>query len=364
MTASKSLRRTPLHERHIALRAKMVGFAGFDMPVSYDGILAEHRRVREVAGLFDVSHMGEAEVRGTGSLAFLDRLTTNAVAELPPARAQYTLLLNRRGGVIDDLILYRLADRYLLVVNAANVEKDFEWISGHVPADVDFRNVSDETALLAWQGPRAVEILAPLVEADVRAVKSFGILESRVAGVPAVLARTGYTGEDGFEIFLPADRAGDVWDALLEAGKPFGAGPVGLGARDTLRLEKQLRLYGQDMDETVSALEAGLGWVVKLDKGDFIGRDALLAQKKAGVPRATLGLRVVEPGRHIPRPGCPVLADGEIAGEVTSGTFSPTREEGIALARIDGKAMEARDFAIRIRNKDARAVRVRKSFVD
>jgi aminomethyltransferase len=342
----------------------MVEFAGFDMPVSYDGILAEHRRVREVAGLFDVSHMGEAEVRGAGSLAFLERLTTNAVGELPPARAQYTLLLNRRGGVIDDLILYRLADRYLLVVNAANVDKDFEWIAGHAREDVDFRNTSDETALLAWQGPRAAEILSPLVEADLRPVPSFGIVESRVAGVPAVLARTGYTGEDGFEIFLPADRAGEVWDALLEAGRPFGAGPVGLGARDTLRLEKQLRLYGQDMDETVSALEAGLGWVVKLDKGDFVGRDALVAQKKAGVPRATLGLRVVEPGRHIPRHGCPVLADGAIVGEVTSGTFSPTREEGIALARVDSKAMEAGDFAIRIRNRDARAVRVRKSFVD
>jgi aminomethyltransferase len=342
----------------------MVDFAGFEMPVSYEGILAEHRRVREVAGLFDVSHMGEAEVRGTGAAPFLDRLTTNAVGELAPYHAQYTLLLNRRGGVIDDLILYRLGDRYLLVVNAANVEKDFEWISGHVPLDVDFRNVSDETALLAWQGPRAAEILAPLVEADLRAVPSFGIVETRMQGIPAVLARTGYTGEDGFEIFVAADRAGEIWDLLLRTGRPHGAGPVGLGARDTLRLEKQLRLYGQDMDETVSALEAGLGWVVKLDKGDFLGRDALIAQKQAGVPRSTLGLRVVEPGRHIPRPGCPVLADGEIVGEVTSGTFSPTREEGIALARVDRKAMESGDFAIRIRNRDARAVRVRKSFVD
>jgi aminomethyltransferase len=341
----------------------MVGFAGYEMPVSYDGILAEHRRVREAAGLFDVSHMGEGEVRGSGAVSFLDRITTNAVAELRPHHAHYTLLLNRRGCVVDDLILYRLADRYLLVVNAANVAKDFEWISDHLPEDVDFRNVSDETALMAWQGPRAAEILAPLADRDLTAVPPFGIVEASVAGVPAVLARTGYTGEDGFEIFVPAARAERVWDAVLEAGRPHGAGPVGLGARDTLRLEKQLRLYGQDMDETVSALEAGLGWVVKLEKGDFVGRDALLAQKQAGVPRTTLGLRVTEPGRHIPRAHCPVLADGEVVGEVTSGTFSPSLEEGIALALVDRKALEAKELAVRIRNRDARAVRVKKTFV-
>jgi aminomethyltransferase len=341
----------------------MVDFAGFEMPVSYDGILAEHRRVREVAGLFDVSHMGEGELRGSGAASFLDRLTTNAVADLAPHQAHYTLLLNRKGCVVDDLILYRLADRYLVVVNAANVAKDFEWISDHLPEDVDFRNVSDETALLAWQGPKAAEILAPLVDADLTGVPAFGIAEARVAGVPAVLARTGYTGEDGFEIFVDAARAEAVWDAVLEAGQPHGAGPVGLGARDTLRLEKQLRLYGQDMDETVSALEAGLGWVVKMDKPDFVGRAALAAQKQAGVPRATLGLKVTEPGRHIPRPHCPVLADGEIVGEVTSGTFSPSLEEGIALALVDRKALKATEYAVRIRSRDARAVRVKKTFV-
>jgi len=363
MTASQSLGKTPLHARHVALGARMVDFAGFEMPVSYDGILAEHRRVRESAGLFDVSHMGEGELRGSGAASFLDRLTTNAVADLGAHQAHYTLLLNRKGCVVDDLILYRLADRYLVVVNAANVAKDFEWISDHLPEDVDFRNVSDETALLAWQGPKAAEILAPLVDSDLSAVPAFGIAEARVAGVPAVLARTGYTGEDGFEIFVDATRAETVWDALLDAGRPHGAGPVGLGARDTLRLEKQLRLYGQDMDETVSALEAGLGWVVKMDKGDFVGRDALLAQKQEGVPRATLGLRVTEPGRHIPRAHCPVLADGEVVGEVTSGTFSPSLEEGIALALVDRKALKAAEYAVRIRNRDARAVRVKKSFV-
>jgi aminomethyltransferase len=202
-----------------------------------------------------------------------------------------------------------------------------------------------------------------LADADLAAVPSFGVAEAGVAGVPTVLARTGYTGEDGFEIFVAADRAGEVWDALLEAGAPHGAGPVGLGARDTLRLEKQYRLYGQDMDETVSAWEAGLGWVVQVDKGDFLGRQALQKQKQDGVPRGTVGLRVTEPGRHIPRHGCPVLADGKPAGEVTSGTFSPTLEEGIALARVEASALGAKEFAIRIRNRDARAVRVRKSFV-
>jgi len=363
MAASQALRRTPLHDRHVALGGRLVDFAGFEMPVSYDGILAEHRRVREVAGLFDVSHMGEAEVRGSGALPFLDRLTTNAVGKLGPYQAQYTLLLNRQGGVIDDLILYRLGDRYLLVVNAANIEKDFEWIAGHVPADVDFRNVSEETALLAWQGPRAAEILSPLVDVDLAGVPSFGIVEGRLGDVPVVMARTGYTGEDGFEIFVPAARAGEVWDALLEAGRPFGAGPVGLGARDTLRLEKQLRLYGQDMDEGVTAWEAGLGWVVKLDKGDFLGREALVAQQEAGVSRTTIGLRITEAGRHIPRPGCPVVAAGLVVGEVTSGTFSPMLEEGIALARVEKEAAKAEDLAVRIRDRDARAVRVCKTFV-
>jgi aminomethyltransferase len=363
MAASRSLRKTPLHARHLELGARMVDFAGYEMPVSYDGILAEHRRVRNVCGLFDVSHMGEADVRGAAAASFLDGITTNAVGELGPLQAQYTLLLNRRGGVIDDLILYRLDDRYLLVVNAANVEKDFEWISGHVPADVDFRNVSEETALLAWQGPKAAEILDPLADVDLTRVPGFGIVEGRVSGVPVVLARTGYTGEDGFEIFVPAERAAEVWDALLEAGRPHGAGPAGLGARDTLRLEKQFRLYGQDMDENVTALEAGLGWVVRMDKGDFVGRDALTAQKTAGVPNTTVGLRITEPGRHIPRPGCEVLVDGTEVGRVTSGTFSPVLEEGIALARVRRGAARSAEFRVRIRNREARAVRVRKTFV-
>ena len=355
---------TPLHGRHVALGARMVDFAGFSMPISYDGILAEHRRVRESAGLFDVSHMGEAEVRGMEAESFLDRITTTDVASIAPMKAQYTLMLNRKGGVIDDLILYRLQDRFLLVVNAANVSKDFDWIASHLSGDVDFRNVSAETALLAWQGPRAAAILAPLVDVDLAAVPPFGIVKARLAGASVVLARTGYTGEDGFEIFVGADLAGPVWDALLEAGAPAGAGPVGLGARDTLRLEKQYRLYGQDMDESTSALEAGLGWVVKLDKGDFLGREALLAQKQeGGGPRTLIGLEVTSEGRLIPRPGCPVRLDGETVGEVTSGTFSPTRERGIALARVRRDAGNGREFVIDVRGKDATARRVRKTFV-
>ncbi|MCA9751656.1 MAG: glycine cleavage system aminomethyltransferase GcvT [Gemmatimonadetes bacterium] len=355
--------KTPLHDRHVAAGARMADFAGFDMPISYDGILAEHRRVREAAGLFDVSHMGEAEVRGAAAHAFLDFLLTNDVSAVPPHHAQYTLMLNRQGGVIDDLILYRLQDRYLLVVNAANVAKDFEWIGSHLAKDVDFRNVSDRTALLAWQGPKAAAILDPLVGADLSAVPSFGIVETRLEGIAVILARTGYTGEDGFEIFVDPARAAQVWDRLLEAGAPHGAGPAGLGARDTLRLEKQYRLYGQDMDETVSALEAGLGWTVKLDKGDFLGRDALLAQREAGIPRATIGLLVTEPGRHIPRAGCVVMADGREVGEVTSGTFSPSREEGIALARVPKEFAAKGDLTIRIRNRDVAVKRVKKSFV-
>jgi len=362
MTAGH-LARTPLHDRHVARGARMVEFAGFEMPISYDGILAEHRRVRTVAGLFDVSHMGEAEVRGTEALSFLDWMLSNSVASVPPYHAQYTLLLNRQGGVIDDLIVYRLGDRFLLVVNAANVEKDFEWISNHLPKDVDFRNVSKRTALLAWQGPRAAELLAPLVDVDLTRVPAFGIAEGRLDGAQVVLARTGYTGEDGFEIFVDAEDAGRVWDAVLAAGEGAGAGPAGLGSRDTLRLEKQFRLYGQDMDEEVSALEAGLGWVVKLDKGDFVGRDALLAQRAAGVPRATIGLKVVGDGKVIPRPGCAVLDGDAEVGVVTSGTISPMLSAGIALARVDRESAGHEELTIRVRGRDARAVRVRKSFV-
>jgi aminomethyltransferase len=361
--SAANLARTPLHDRHVARGARMAEFAGFTMPISYDGILAEHRRVRTIAGLFDVSHMGEAEVRGSEAVSFLDRILTNSVASIPPFRAQYTLLLNRQGGVIDDLIVYRLGDRFLLVVNAANVQKDFEWISSHLPKDVDFRNVSERTALLAWQGPAAAEILAPLADVDLTRIPPFGIAEGRVAGAKVVLARTGYTGEDGFEVFADPEDAARLWDAILSAGEPRGAGPAGLGARDTLRLEKQFRLYGQDMDEEVSALEAGLGWVVKLDKGDFVGRDALLAQQARGVPRAAVGLRVVEDGRVIPRPGCPVLEGGEPVGVVTSGTFSPSLSAGIALARVERAAADRDRFEIRVRDRDAKAVRVRKSFV-
>jgi aminomethyltransferase len=355
--------KTPLHDRHVALGARMRDFAGFSMPVSYDGIIAEHRRVRTIAGLFDVSHMGEAEVRGVEAQSFLDRVTTNAIAAIGPFEAQYTLLLNRQGGVVDDLIVYRLADRYLLVVNAANIAKDFDWLTSRLPTDVDFRNVSDETALLAWQGPRAAEILGPLVDVDLTGIPSFGIAKARLADVSVILARTGYTGEDGFEIFTAADSAGAVWDAILSAGSPRGAGPAGLGARDTLRLEKQYRLYGQDMDESVSGLEAGLGWVIRLEKGEFIGRDALLAQREAGVPRTTIGLQVTERGRHVPRSGQPVRFDSETVGEVTSGTFSPTLEKGIALARVEKRIAKEKEFAIRIRDRDVRAEKVRKSFV-
>jgi aminomethyltransferase len=362
-SASTHARKTPLHDRHVALGARMTDFAGFSMPISYDGILAEHRRVREVAGLFDVSHMGEAEIRGVEAQSFLDRVTTNHVGGLGPWHAQYTLLLNRKGGVIDDLIVYRLQDRFLLVVNAANIEKDFDWIASHLSGDVDFRNVSDETALLAWQGPKAAEILAPLVDADLSAVPSFGIVAARLGDVSVILARTGYTGEDGFEIFVPAAKATTVWDAVLAAGEPHGAGPVGLGARDTLRLEKQFRLYGQDMDESTTALEAGLGWVVRMDKGDFLGRDALAAQKESGIPRALVGLKVVSEGRLIPRPGCDVLVDGEVVGTVTSGTFSPSLERGIAMARVRRDVAKRTEFAIRVRDREARAEKVRKTFV-
>jgi aminomethyltransferase len=321
----------------------MVDFAGWEMPVSYSGILAEHLAVRRAAGLFDVSHMGEIEVRGPGAEPFVDWLTPNRVRGLAPGRAQYSALLTERGTYVDDLLVYRLGpETILLVVNASNTEKDLDWIrvrgeswnagSGAGGA-VAIDDTSDATALLALQGPLAVEILAPLTTSDVGALRSFGLVETGLAGDRAVVSRTGYTGEDGFEIFVAADCAERVWNRLLDAGRERGLLPVGLGARDTLRLEAGLCLYGHEIDETVTPFEVGLDWVVKLDDGDFVGRDALIRQRAAGVPRRLVGLDLE--GRRIGRADAAVWSNDLAIGRVTSGTWSPFLERSIAMALLD-----------------------------
>jgi len=340
----------------------MVEFAGWEMPVQYRGLIEEHRSVRSRAGLFDVSHMGEIEVRGEGAAAFCQRLTANDVSRMAVFQAQYNLLLNEHGGVIDDVIVYRLqSDVYFICVNASNSDKDFSWIAGHA-ADLDnveVENVGAKYAQLALQGPRAEKILQPLTAASLTGLKTFRFLFADVAAVRCLVARTGYTGEDGFELYCSGEDAGRLWPALLDAGAPEGLVPAGLGARDTLRLEKGYPLYGHELDEATTPLEAGLDWVMKLTKGDFIGRDVLLKQKEEGVKRKLAGLEMLE--RGIARSGYPLFKNDMNIGRVTSGTRSPSLDRSIALGYV---AMEHAglgnviDVGIRSRKVPAKIVAI------
>ncbi len=358
-----TLRHTPLHDAHVALGAKMVPFAGFSMPVQYPtGITAEHNAVREAAGLFDVSHMGEFELRGPDALALIQRVTVNDASKIEVGQAQYSAMTNERGTILDDLIIYRRADRWLLVVNASNREKDWAWIESRAGGmDVEMVDLSDDTALLALQGPRSREILQGLVDLDLDEVGYYRFAEGHVDGVPAMISATGYTGEDGFELYLPAAFAPDVWAALLKAGEPFGLIPAGLGARDSLRLEVGYALYGNDLDDEHTTLESALGWITKLDQGDFVGREALAAQKEAGVQRRLVGMRLTE--RGFPRPGYRVLAGGEPVGVVTSGTMSPSLGVGIAMGFVAvAHAKAGSEVEIEIRGKGVPAVVQRPPF--
>jgi aminomethyltransferase len=333
----ETLERTPLYEEHVSLGGKIVPFAGWEMPVQYPtGITAEHRAVRTTAGLFDVSHMGEFVVRGPQALELLQRVSVNDVSALEVGQAQYSAMCYESGGVVDDLLVYRYADRYMVVVNASNLARDWAWLTSHVgDLDVDVEDVSAATALLALQGPAAREVLGPLADTDVDTIRYYRFVEGSVDGIPATIAGTGYTGEDGFELYVPAADAVGVWRALLEAGRSRGLVPVGLGARDSLRLEMGYALYGNELDADHTPLEAGLGWITKLDapnKGDFVGRQALLDQKAEGVPSRLVGLLLGE--RAFPRHGYDVLADGKRVGVVTSGTLGPSLGRGIALAYV------------------------------
>jgi len=355
-----TMRRTPLFEKHAELGAKMVPFAGYEMPIQYEGIVAEHRAVRSNAGLFDLSHMGEFFFKGRGAGATLDRLVSSDISGLAVGQARYGLLTNERGTIVDDVIVYRISDgEYMVVVNAANIAKDRAHVLAHLNEDVSLDDRSYATALIAIQGPRAAEILAPQTDADVRALPSFGVTHGRVAGAQATLARTGYTGEDGFEVFVANADAARVWDALLAAGRESGIKPIGLGARDTLRLEARFSLYGNDIDETTDPIEAGLGWTCKLDK-DFTGRDVIAAKKAEGTKRKIAGL-VVDGG--VARHGHEVTQDGEVIGRVTSGTYGPTVEKNIALAYVPTPLSKVGTaLGVRIRGKDVPATVVKTPF--
>ncbi len=311
----------------------MVPFGGWDMPIQYrPGIIKEHNAVRQAVGLFDVSHMGEIAIRGAGALAVVQKLVTNDASTLIPGKAMYTVMCRPTGGIVDDCIVYQRSERdYLIIVNASNIDKDRDWIQEVARADADVVDESAATGLIAVQGPKARELVQALCKSDLLSIGRFRFAQAELAGVPATVARTGYTGEDGFEIACSADRAGTLWDALLEAGAPAGAMPIGLGARDTLRLEARLCLYGNDIDETTSPLEADLGWVVKFNK-DFIGKAALLEQKERGVSRKLVGFRMT--GKGIARHDYPIIDGEKPIGRVTSGTNSITTGGAIGLGYV------------------------------
>jgi aminomethyltransferase len=350
------LKRTPLYEAHRALGAKLVPFAGWEMPVQYTGIMDEHKTVRTAVGLFDVSHMGEVVLRGPGAAAATQRIVTNAVGKLVDGAAMYTVMCYEHGGIVDDCIVYRrAADDYLIVVNASNIDKDVAWIRDNVGKMCDVADESDAWGLIAVQGPKAPALVSRLAGRDLAGeVRSFHFAAAKIAGVDVVTARTGYTGEDGFEVFVPAAGARTVWDALLDAGRGEGVKPIGLGARDTLRLEARLCLYGNDIDQTTTPLEAGLGWVVKLDAGDFVGKPALVAQKAAGVKRKLVGF--VVKGRGIARHDYPILESegGAPIGKVTSGTTGPTVGVAIGMGYVPSeKAEPGTELVVDCRGKPA-----------
>ena len=331
----------------------MVPFGGWEMPVEYSGLISEHQAVRRAAGLFDVSHMGEFEIRGPGALRFLQRVTCNDVARLVDGQGQYSALPMENGAPVDDVIVYRRGpERFLVVVNASNIEKDYRWLQGRGPQDCEVKDLSNEYALLALQGPAAVGILQPLASVDLGTLGYYRFAEGTVAGRPALVSRTGYTGEDGFELFVAPDDAAPLWLGFVETGKDKGLVPAGLGARDTLRLEARMCLYGQDMDESTTLIEAGLGWTVCVDeaKGDFPGRDVLARQKKEGAPRRLVGFEMV--GRGIARHGYPVYVGDEQAGGVTSGTYAPFVQKNIGLCYLPAaKAEVGTEIGVEIREK-------------
>ncbi len=350
------LRRTPLYGAHRRLGAKMVGFAGWDMPVQYRGVIEEHLAVRSRAGLFDVSHMGEVEVSGPGALDLCQELTANDVSRTEVGQAQYNVLLNEHGGIVDDIVVYRLAETYFLIcVNAANTDKDFRWIRGRAGKEAEVRDTSSRYVQLALQGPLAEKILQPLTPLKLETMKPFRFSRAEVSSISCLISRTGYTGEDGFELYCDPAEGERLWNLLLDAGSAFGLLPIGLGARDTLRLERALPLYGHELDDDTTPLEAGLEWVTKFSKGAFLGREVLVRQKREGVKRKLVGLELIEPG--IARGEYPIFSRQSLPiGRVTSGTKSPTLGRSIALGYVSvEEAAEGNLVAVEIRGRKAAA---------
>lgn len=352
-----ALKATPLNAVHRSLGARMVDFGGWDMPVQYSGIIEEHHAVRQAVGLFDVSHMGEIEIRGPGALQLAEYVTTNAVANLTPGRAQYSALLYEHGGFVDDILVHKVADdHYFLCVNASNQEKDFAHIRDANRWDAEVDLASSRYVQLAIQGPRGLDTLQPLTPVNLGEIRYYRFVDGEVSGAPARIARTGYTGEDGFEIYIAPQHGERIWNQLLESGAEFGIKPCGLGARNTLRLEAGMALYGREIDASINPFEANLGWIVKMDKGDFLGRGALVKAKDS-VRRRLIGLEVL--GRGIARDGYEILAEDRPAGWVTSGGPSPTLGKNIGMGFLPAAlARDGEPIALMVRGRPVEAVTV------
>lgn len=326
------VKKTPFYEKHIQNNGKIVEFAGFFMPIQFEGIVPEHETVRTGVGVFDVSHMGEIEITGPDRLKFTNFITTNDVSKLALNQVQYSTMLYPDAGIVDDLLVYNLKERILLVVNAANIEKDYQWILQNKRFNVEIKNLSDSIGQLAIQGPKSEELMQKTVDFDLKELKYYWATETKIKGIDVLLSRTGYTGEDGFEVYMSASEGLKIWEIVFDAGKEFNVKPIGLGARDTLRFEMRYCLYGNDIDNTTNPLEAGLGWVVKFDKGDFIGREALLKIRESGIKRKLVGFEAVDNG--IPRPHNKIFINNQEIGYVTSGTFSPSLKKGIGMGYV------------------------------
>ncbi|OJV66839.1 MAG: glycine cleavage system protein T [Clostridiales bacterium 38-18] len=358
-----SVKKTALYDEHVAAGGKIIDFAGWALPVQYEGIIEEHEAVRNAAGMFDVSHMGEVEVTGKGAFAFVQNLVTNDVATLEDNQILYAMMCYEHGGVVDDLLVYKFNDEHFyLVINASNVEKDFAWMQEQSKGfDISLVNLSSEVSEIALQGPNAQEILQKIADVDLTSIKFFYCNRNvTIEGVKCLVSRTGYTGEDGFEIYADHEGIVKVWQKLLEVGKALGLKPAGLGCRDTLRFEATLPLYGHEIDQNITPLEAGLGFFVKLGTDNFIGKEALVAQKENGLPRKTIGLEMV---KGIPRQGYEVLAGDEVIGVITTGYMSPTLKKNIALALVDAKYGEmGSELQVRVRKNLFPATVVSKRF--
>jgi aminomethyltransferase len=362
--ATSQVKSTALEQKHISLGAKMIEFAGYNMPVSYSGLNDEHNTVRNSVGVFDVSHMGEFILKGENALDLIQRITTNDASVLTDGKAQYSCLPNGKGGIVDDLLVYRIdAATYLLVVNASNIEKDWNWISSHNTKGVDMKNISENTSLLAIQGPKAINTLQKLTDVKLADIPYYSFTKGKFAGFDnVVISNTGYTGAGGFEIYFDNDKAVKIWDAIFEAGKEFGIKPIGLGARDTLRLEMGFCLYGNDIDDATSPIEAGLGWITKFTK-DFTDKDKMTALKEKGVAKKLVGFEMID--RGIPRHGYPIVdANGNTIGVVTSGTQSPTLNKAIGMGYVKTELAKAdSEIYVQIRDKNIKAKVVKIPFL-